>query len=338
VDNHPTIRKLVTSILLLVAVYGIGVAGYMVLEHWRFQDASFMTVITLATVGYGETKPLTQAGRWFTTILILGGMSTLLYALSSITAFVVEGQLKDLLRRTRMEKEISKLKDHFIVCGAQRVGLVVLKELMRTGNRAVIVDHDVGEALEWGERHGGVLALQGDPSDDEVLERAGVARARGLLAALETDKDNVIVVLTARGLNKDLRIVARAHEESTREKLLRAGADTAVLTQNIGGMRMASEMIRPTVVNFLDTMLREKETALRVEEATIRNGSPLEGQSLEEASLGKRTGVLVVAIRRPDGAFEFNPPEDRGLLEGEVLVAMGTPEQVRALRKLAAGD
>lgn len=336
--TNPAVRKLISSLFLLIAVYGIGVVGYMTLEHWRFQDASFMTVITLATVGYGETRPLSPAGRWFTTVLILGGMSTLLYALTSITAFVVEGQLKDLLRRTRMEKEISKLRDHYIICGAQRVGLVILKELMRTGNQVVIVDHDVGEALEWGERHGGVLALQGDPSDDEVLERAGVTRARGLLAALETDKDNVIVVLSARGLNKDLRIVARAHEEATREKLLRAGADTAVLTQNIGGMRMASEMIRPTVVGFLDTMLREKDTTLRVEEAPVLKGSSVEGKTLEEASLGRRTGVLVVAVRRTDGAFAFNPPRDHRLLEGEVVVVMGTPEQTRDLRKLAGGD
>ena len=335
--KNPTIRKVIISFALLAAVYGIGVLGYTLLEEWRFQDASFMTVITLATVGYGETRPLSPAGRWFTTFLILGGMSTLLYALSSITAFVVEGQLKDLLRRTRMEKDISKLRDHFIICGAQRVGLVILKELLRTGYPVVIVDHDVAEALEWGERHGGVLALQGDPSDDEVLDRAGVLRARGLLAALESDKDNVFVVLSARGVNKDLRIVARAHEETSRDKLLRAGADTVVLTQNIGGMRMASEMIRPTVVNFLDTMLREKESTLRVEEATVQQGAAVEGKTLADAAIRRKTGALLVAIRKPDGTFEFNPPPDREVLAGEVLVALGNPEQVKGLREMAGG-
>jgi voltage-gated potassium channel len=335
VSRNPVVRKLFTSLSLLALVYGAGVTGYMVLERWDFQDASFMTVITLATVGYGETRPLSPAGRWFTMALILGGMCTLLYALSSITAFVVEGELRDLLRRTRMEKEIAKLSNHFIICGAGRVGLVILKELLRTGNRAVLVDQDVAEVHEWGERHGGVLALQGDPTDDETLQLAGVERARGLLAALDSDKDNLFVVLSARGMNKDLRIVARADEEATRDKLLRAGADTAVLTQNIGGMRMASEMIRPTVVNFLDTMLREKESTLRVEEAVITQGSDLDGQKLQDADIRRRTGALLVAVRRPDGGYEFNPPSEREFRTGEVLVVIGDPGQLKALRKIA---
>jgi voltage-gated potassium channel len=333
--RNPALKKLFTSLGLLVAIYAVGVSGYMFLEGWPFQDASYMTVITVATVGYGETRPLTPTGRWFTTALILGGMGTLLYALSSITAFVVEGELKEFLRRTRMEKVIAKLSGHFIICGGGRVGVRILKELARTGQELVVVDQNLSQVKEWGERFPKVFLLEGDATTDETLEKAGVHRARGLLAALGSDKDNLFVVLSARGMNKDLRIVTRADEETSRDKLLRAGADSVVLPHTIGGMRMASEMIRPAVVSFLDTMLREKDSTLRVEEAPVAASSHLDGRQIEEGEVSRRTGALLVAIRKPDGSFEFNPPGGREIRAGEVLVAIGNPQQIAALRKLA---
>lgn len=334
-NGHPALRKLLTSLGLLAAVYALGVAGYMLIEGWDFQDASYMTVITVATVGYGEVRPLDHAGRWFTTGLIFGGMGTLLYALSSVTAFVVEGELREFLRRTKMEKEIAKLSRHFVICGAGRVGTRIMKELAKTGHDLVVVDQDLSHLRDWHERYPKVLMLEGDATTDEALEKAGVQRASGLLAALGSDKDNLFVVLSAREMNKELRIVTRADEETSREKLLRAGADSVVLPHTIGGMRMASEMIRPTVVSFLDIMLRDKDTTLRVEEALVGPGSHLDGRSVEEGEISKRTGALLVALRKPDGSFEFNPPRERRFKAGEVLVAIGDPRQVSALRQLA---
>lgn len=333
------LRRILDRLLLpfglLLAVYAAGVSGYMLVEGWDFQDASYMTVITVATVGFGETHPLSSAGRWFTVALILGGMGTLLYAVSSLTAFIVEGELAELLRRGKMDKAIARLEGHFVICGAGRVGSVILKELKAGGHRTVVVDRNL-ERLEetFGPDHG-LLAVEGDATHDAVLERAGIQRARGLLAALAEDKDNLFVVLSARSMNPSLRIVARADEESTKDKLLKAGADAVVFPYTIGGLRMASEMLRPAVVNFLDQMLRWGDGSLRVEEVTVPEGSPLAGKTLAECDLSGRTGALLVALRS-EGAFLFNPPGTRTLSAGDVLVVLADRTQREALQRLAA--
>ena len=334
-DMHPATKKLAIAVGLLALVYGVGVTGYMVLERWSFEDASYMTVITVATVGYGEVRPLDHAGRWFTMALILGGMGTLLYALSSLTAFIVEGELGSLLRRSKMTKQIGKLDGHFIVCGAGRVGACILTELVKTGNKVVVVDQEPTHLEAWRDKDPGVLVLEGDATSDAVLESAGVVRAKGLLASLHADKDNLFVVLSARSLSPGLRIVARADEESSRDKLMKAGADAVVFPHHIGGLRMASEMLRPNVVDFLDTMLREKSGALRVEEVQLEAACGLEGRSLSEADVGGRTGAVLVALRHPDRRFEFNPASSRVLAAGDVLVVIGDRDQVASLRRLA---
>lgn len=333
--KHPALRKVGYAVMLMVLVMGAGIAGYSLLEGWDFQDSAWMTVITLATVGYGEAKPLDTTGRWFTICLIIGGMGVLLYAVSSLTAFIVEGELLDVLRRARMEKQIEKLSGHHIICGAGRVGMYICTELLRTGHSVVVIDQDVTPLESLGGKGPAPLTLQGDPTSDEVLEKAGIRKAAGLFAALHTDKDNLFVVLSARGLNSRLRIVARGDEEASRDKLLRAGADGVVLTHSIGGMRMASEMIRPTVVGFLDTMLRERESTLRVAEAAVREGASLAGKTVEEAAISERTGALLLALRGQEGAFEFNPPAHMHIRAGVTLIVMGDKDQVRALCKLA---
>ncbi len=336
-DFRLILRRLALPLSLLAVVYAAGVAGYMILQGWDFQDASYMTVITVATVGYGETRPLDPLGRWFTTALILGGMGTILYAVSSVTAFFVEGELRTLLRRGKMDKAISRLSDHHIICGAGRVGSVILAELLRTGQKAVVVDRDMHLLEEEFQGNSGLLTVEGDATHDSVLERAGIERAKGLLAALSEDKDNLFVVLSARSMNPGLRIIARADEESTRDKLLKAGADAVVFPHTIGGLRMASEMLRPNVVTFLDQMLRWGDGSLRVEEAEIREGSPLLERTLAEADLSGRTGALVVALRSRGGEFLFNPPKDRRLASGDVLVVLADQAQRRALLQLAGG-
>ena len=336
--KNAALKKLALALGLLVLVYAVGVAGYMVLEGWSFQDASFMTVITLATVGYGEVHPLDAPGRWFTVVLILGGMGTLLYGVSTLTAFVVEGELRDLLWRTKMSKQIEKLAGHYIVCGAGRVGEYILEELEATGRALVLVEKNLAHLADRFKGSSTVLMLEGDPTSDEVLQEAGILRAKGLFAALGTDKDNLFVVLSARGLNPQLRIVARADDEETRPKLMRAGADAVICTSSIGGLRMASEMVRPAVVTFLDEMRSDRESVLRVEEALCRRGSHLDGKSLREAEVARRTGALVVALRRGGKGYEFNPPADRTIQPEDVLVVIGTREQMEALRKLAGEE
>lgn len=330
------LERLLTPFGLLVAVYLGGVAGYMALEGWNFEDASYMTVITVATVGFGETHPLSPVGRWFTIALILGGMGTMLYAVSSLTAFIVEGELAQLLRRGKMDKAIARLEGHFVICGAGRVGSVILRELRAGGYKTVVVDRDLrGLEEAFGPDHG-LLAVEGDATHDAVLERAGIRRARGLLAALAEDKDNLFVVLSARSMNPALRIVARADEESTRDKLLKAGADAVVFPHTIGGLRMASEMLRPAVVTFLDQMLRWGDGSLRVEEAAVAEGSPLAGKSLSACDIPGRTGALVVALKSGD-RFLFNPPLDRTLSAGDVLVVIADRAQREALQRLVSG-
>jgi voltage-gated potassium channel len=332
---NPALKKVAVSVALLVLIYLIGVAGYIHIEGWDFEDASYMTVITLGTVGFGETHPLSTTGRWFTQGLIVVGMGTILYGISNLTAFIIEGELQALIRRSRMDKKIESLQGHYIICGAGRTGGHIVDELVASIRKVVVVERRGDHLANCVERHSGILTVEGDATLDRTLERAGIRRAAGLVAALPTDKDNLYVVITARTLNPSLRIIAKADEEEARDKLLRAGADSAVCPQAIGGMRMASEMARPTVVNFLDAMLRGKEAALRVEEVTLPDGSPLIGKTLGESHIAQKTGLLVVALRRAGQTFEFNPPAAERFLSGDILIVIGDVHHVEALRKLA---
>ena len=334
--KHPALQKIAVSLLCLFIVYLIGVAGYMYLEGWDFEDASFMTVITVATVGYGETHALDSAGRWFTVVLIIGGMGVILYGISNLTAFVVEGELHAIIRRTRMDNKIDKVEKHYIVCGAGRTGRHIIDEILASARTVVVIDMEISHLAATLERHPKILTIEGDASSDRTLERAGIHRASGLMAALPNDKENLFVVLTAKCMNPNLRIVAKVEEEEAKDKMKKAGADCVICPQSIGGMRMASEMVRPTVVKFLDAMLREKDAPLRVEEVSILKGSPMEGKTLEESRIAQRTGLLVVAMHRENKGFKFNPPASTRIEPGDLLVVIGEIEQVLELRKIAS--
>ncbi len=339
--DHPAHRKLIGALLCLLVVYLFGVAGYMLLERCSFSDALYMTVITVATVGYGEVVPLHKEGRIFTIFLIIGGMGATLYGLSSLTAFIVEGELRSVLRRRGMDKKIDKIEDHYILCGTGRTGMHVLNELIVAKRKVVAIDWDPDHLPQIAKGASKtVLTMEGDATKDETLERVHIERAKGLIATLPTDKDNLYVVISAKGLNPNLRIISKADDEDSRSKLIRAGANGVVLPHAIGGLRMASEMIRPTVVNFLDVMLREKNAALRVEEVMIPRNSPLLGQTLMESQIAQRTGLLVVALKdlNSPGAFRFNPPATTPLSANDVLIVIGHMDQVLALRRLATGN
>ncbi|MBI4678389.1 MAG: NAD-binding protein [Elusimicrobia bacterium] len=328
-------RRLYEVAALMSAVLLTGTTGYVWLSKCSVFDGLYMTVITLATVGYGETVPLDQAGRAFTILLILGGIGVMTYAFTSLTSIVVEGHLSVVLRRRRMEKEIAKLTGHYIVCGADHSGGVISAELHRTGRPFVVIDRDPETVQRLADRLGAerMLHVIGDATADETLKAAGVERAAGVFAVLATDQDNAFVALSAKGLNASLRVVSRQKELGVREKLFRSGADNVVNPSYIGGLRMASEMIRPATVGFLDSMMRDKGSSFRFEEIDVPQGSPFVGRRLSELKDAGAAGTLLVAVLDPEtGKYEINPDCKRPIKAGDALVMLGEAPRLADLR------
>lgn len=333
-----TRHRIVIAALVLVGVLGIGAFGYWYLGylqspgHWTFSECLYMTAITITTVGFGETLDLdtVEGGRTWTLLLLLFGISANLYVVSSITSFFVESDFANARRYRRFLKRMREISGHTIVCGAGRTGVHVIHELVSVGEKIVVIDQS-RELLEDLERDD-ILCITGDATDDEVLERAGIHRARGIVAALDDDKTNMFVVVSARQTNPDLRIVTKAVSPSASPKLRRAGADAVVSPAFIGGMRLVSEMIRPQVVRFLDDMLRDKDANLRIEEANVGPRGPAVGKALREAGLRESSGALVIAVRAPDGEVTHVPSPDLVLSPGYTLIAIGRPDQITSLR------
>ncbi len=332
-------KRLLIALALLLATIVIGTVMYKLLTANRYDwlTCFYMTVITLSTVGYGEVinTSLFPGARLFTSVLILFGMGILLYSVSTATSIMVEMDLRDVFKRRKMNKDIKQLRSHFVVCGAGATGTCIAQELMKTGTKFVVIDRDP-ERLEAACKLGEVYYIQGDATDDEVLVKAGIDRASGLAAALSTEKDNLFLTLTARQLNPSIRIVARGLDESVNRKLRKAGADAVVSPTFIGGLRMASEMIRPTVVSFLDTMLRDTSGTIRFEELHITPGSKFLNQTIQATKIRDDSDLLIVALRRPDSpSFTYNPPADTVLTDGMKLVVLGESKRIHELRELS---
>jgi voltage-gated potassium channel len=327
-------------VVVLVALGGImasGTLGYMLIEGWSAFDALYMTVITLATVGYGEIHPLSTAGRIHTIALILIGFGVVAYGLSTVTAFLVEGQLTDILGKRKMERKIKSLRDHVILAGAGETGKHVAEELLKTATPYVVIERDPTQAATLA-RVGEVLYVIGDATDSVVLQQARIESARGLITSIPSDKDNLFVILTARELNPALRIVSRVIAEESRHKLLKAGADAVVSSNLIGGLRMASEMLRPHVVSFLDAMLRETMgTPMRVEEVQIPPDSPWVGRTLEAVQIREKVGVVVFGLREAaTGKYLFNLAPTFRLGAGDVLIGCADRDQLDSLYRLVS--
>jgi len=320
---------------ILAGCLAAGTLGYKLIEGWSLFDALYMTVITVGTVGYGETHPLSTAGRAFTMLLILGGIGAFTYGISTIAAVIIEGDLSDALRRRRMDKKIDALSGHYVVCGAGHTGGVICAELRKTGRAFVVVDLEQATIDKLAERLGAeFLHVVGDGTEDEVLRRAGVERASGVFAVLATDQDNAFVVLSAKGINPKARVLACQKSLGVREKLLRSGADGVVDPEFIGGLRLASEMIRPATVGFLDSMLREKGTHVRFDEVLVPAGSALVGRELSEVKGSQGGAPLVVAVvAAGTDRYEINPPVARALAAGDRLVLIGETEGIADLRR-----
>jgi voltage-gated potassium channel len=298
-----------------------------------------MTVITLTAVGYDEVHPLSPTGRIFTSFILAGGITGLGLWVAFLTSFVVELDLTPVLRRRRTEKEIKKMRNHVIVCGAGRTGSQVMEELLVAGESFVVIERDRAKVEELQELLPDLVVVEGDATIDHFLEEAGVQKARGLIACLSADTDNLFVCLTARDLRSDLEIVARAYEEETVPKLYRAGANHVVSPNASGAIRMAAFMLRPSVVSFLDVATRSPDLTLRLEQETVTETSPLAGQTLADARIPQNTGLIVIALRKrnPEGAEEaysyvFNPVATTRLDPGDIMIVLGAPEQIRSLR------
>ena len=329
-------QGLARSAGLIVLVVLVGVVGYSVLggAEYTVFDAIYMTMITLTTVGYGEVIDLSNnpAGRLFTTLLLVIGAGSFVYFFSNFTAFIVEGNLDRILWRRRMRRSLNAMENHYIVCGAGRTGRHMIRELIQTERPFVLIDLDEQRArglldeLGFSMEHEFPI-VAGDATDDEILRAAGIEWAEGLCSSLSSDKDNLLITMTARLIRQDLRIVARCAEPKFVQKFKRVGADAVVSPNVIGGLRLVSELIRPDAVTFLDTMLRDQEKRLRIEEVALTKGSQAVGRTMGELRGEGIEGLLIIAVRATDSdRWEFNPAEDFVLEAGSAIVFMSGPE------------
>ena len=327
------VRRLKYPTLAILAVLAMGTVGYYVLGGgaWTWLNAFYMTSITLTTIGYGEILALDRAGRAFTLVLIWSGYGVFLYATATVTAYFVENNPARLIRERLMEQRIEDLRDHYIVCGSGESSLHILRELHTTRRHSVLVTTDPAALQDMSERFDTVSSLRGDPTDEAVLKQAGLQRAKGVFAVMGDDGKNMLITVLARYDNPDIKLVAECRDNSLVSKFQRAGADYVVNPMYIGALRMASEMIRPQVVTFLDRMLREQSTT-RVEQVTIGSFCSLDGKTLAEAAVFEHTGLVPIALEKPDGTVVFNPGPEELLTAKTALVVIGSPEQVAKLQ------
>ncbi len=323
-------KNVLISLLLLVALLLFGTSGYMLLEGSSFNDGLFMTVITIASVGYSEVVPLDLAGRYFTMVLILLGLGFVLFIVGRITEAIVEGGLRKTYGRYKMQKKVASLKDHFIVCGFGRIGNVICGILKDHHRPFVVIESDPAVAQPI--RDMDYLVIEGEAADDEILLTAGIKRAKGLIATASSDADNVYIALSARGLNPELYIMARSSgQEGAETKLLRAGADKVISPYFIGATRMAQLLLRPTVMDFLDLTIGASGLGLRLEELSLSETSHCVGKSLLDSQLRKHFDLIVVAIKRAAGDMLFNPNPQTTLESGDTLVVLGDQANIKAL-------
>jgi len=319
------------ALAALAFVMVAGTVGYLVLG-FGFLDALYQTVTTVTTVGFREVEPLTATGKVFTIALIVVGVGVALYTLGVIIETLLEGQLPEVFGRRRMERKITGMSEHVVVCGWGRVGRAIARDLVAMRASPVVVDNDPirVENIQY-------PAVLGDATDDDVLDRAGVRRARALIAALDTDAGNLFVTLSARALRPELFIVARVRLEENEGKLRRAGANRVVNPQSIGGARMAAFVLQPYVTEFVDVVMHDRGIEFRLEEIPVPEGSPIEGCSIREAHVRDRTGALVLALRDGNGTFTTNPPPETVVNADQIIIAIGTPGDLEKLQRLVTG-
>jgi len=333
VNTTGSLRNALAALLALLAA---GVGGYMAIEGASFMDALFMTVTTLSTVGYREVVPLGRTGQIFTMALLMSGLGVVFYSASLLAGDVIEGRLRQVLGKRRLQRQIGQLSGHYIVCGFGRMGKVVCDELAAKPVPFVVVENAPGSLNDLAESQH--LFVAGDATEDETLLAAGIERARGLVTALSKDSDNVYVVLTARGLNPALLIVARAEDSRSEAKLVHAGATRVVSPYVIGGSRMAGALLRPAVLDVLDLATHHRSLELRVEELAVGPKAFAAGTTVAASGLRDRPGLIVIAIKKNSGELHFNPDAAIRIENGDRLVVMGPTTSLRELEQRLSSD
>ena len=331
-----TFLRFLIAFILLVVLITVGTFGYSLIENWSLLDSLYMTFITITTVGFGEVHPLSPHGKQFTVIFLIFSIITVGYSITTLINYVFEGILFNAVREQRMKRSVKKLKDHYIICGCGDLGREVALEFKRSKVKYLIIDLDP-ENSELS-RDESILFLKGDAVEDEVLFEANIRQAKGLVSALPDDESNVFVVLTARQINPNLIIVSQAEEERTIRKLLKAGANRVISPYQIAGRRLASLVLRPAVVNFLDIVTDREGMSMRIEEIKVQRGSPLVSKTLKESGIGQHTGAIIVGVDSKDGITRINPSSTISLSsieinEDDILLALGNEDQLNLLKE-----
>lgn len=324
-------KRLILSFIFIVLIVSFGTFGYMIIEGWNLLDSIYMTIITITTVGFREVHDLSFSGKVFTIILVIGGVGTVLYTLSTGAKIVLEGELQEIFGRKRLERKIRDLKDHYIVCGYGRMGKIICRELGERGIEFVVIEKNPDITQE----KVATLIFEGDATKDEILKEVGIEKSKGLISVLPTDAENLFVVLSARVLNPNLFIVARAGEEGSEQKLLRAGADRVVSPYHIGGLRIAHTVLKPVVVDFIEFATKSGNIDLQMEEISIQKDSKLSGLTLDECGIGRDLGIIIVAIKQTTGDMRFNPTFRSTINPGDTLIALGEVSKLRILEEMA---
>ena len=322
---------LVIVILLAMFLVGLGTAGYMVIEDWNVLDSLYMTVITLSTIGYGEVNPISQTGRIFTLVLIVMGVGFFLYVIGNVVQFLVEGRIRLILGRHKLDKQIGQLHNHYIVCGYGRMGRALCRYLIQKRLKFVVVEKNEDRIPVMNTDH--VLYVAGEATIEENLHKAGIKRASNLIATLGTDADNVFLVLLAKGLNPDLYVVARASQNASKKPLYTAGANVVVSPFDVGARRMAHAILRPNVIRFLEYAFADEDTDIHIEEIPVAESSMLVGVPLMESRIRQDHNLMILSIIKADGEMVFNPSADTIIRSDEKVIAVGSSDDLNRLEK-----
>jgi voltage-gated potassium channel len=329
--NRRLFRRALFTACLLLATFGIGTVGFSLIEHWPAFDSFYMTLITITTVGYQELRPLSAAGRMFNSFLIFFGVSVMFFAVGSITQTIIELELQAPYAKRRKKRMIENLRDHFIVCGFGRVGRSASLEMQRARVPFLVLDRNEQRVARAAEA--GMLSLTADATNDDDLRQAGVVRARGLIAALPSDAENLFIILSAKTLNPQLMVVTRASEEQAEEKLRRAGADTVFAPYSAAGRRLAHSLLRPHVVEFMDFANSPIDPKIMMEQVRVAAGSKWASKTLGTIRQDSGLNVIVLAIRHADGQMRFNPASDFKISTGDFLIVLGEKPVLKKLEE-----
>jgi len=328
--------NIIRALILLGLVLLIGTAGYAVIEGWKILDAIYMTVITITTVGYGEVRAVSPTGRVFTIALICMGMGIIAYTLGMVAQVMVELQVRSIFGRKKLGLKIKSIKNHYVLCGYGRIGRIIAQELKASRIPLLVIDSnpDSKQGLEQQD----IPYIIDDATSEDVLIEAGIERAKGLISVILSDADNLFITMTARGLNPGLFILARAEEEKSHKKLLRAGANRVVLPYLIGGQKMAHTITKPAVADFLELTIHDKDIELELGELLVKDRSRLKGVTLADSGIRQEMNVIIVAIRKEDGEMAFNPSSETRIETGDTLIALGPDNDLKKLSAILSGE